>query len=224
MNQRAAEHPGQSSQRPIRVLICDDHAVVHAGIEHLLEPYPNVRIVGNARDGAEGIEEFRRLRPDVVLMDLSMTPGMGGIEATERINRLDEQAKVGIFTAHDSEFDILRTFEAGARGFVVKDAPKEEIVAAIKKLADGETPISPRLAAALVKQARNRPEVLTVREVEVLQLVALGYSNPAIAGDLNMSPGTVKNHLSAIFEKLRTKDRTQAVVEAYKQGLIRFDD
>lgn len=224
MHRRASVDPRAAHPRALRVLVCDDHDIVHAGIEHLLEDDPNVAIVGHARDGAQGIAAYQRLRPDVLLMDLSMPPGMGGIEATERITRLDDQATVAIFTAHDSEFDVLRALEAGAKGFVIKDAPREEIVDAIKELAAGGSPIAPHIAATLVRQARHRPDVLTVREVEVLQLAALGSTNPEIARRLNVSPGTVKNHLKAVFAKLKTKDRTRAVVEAYKQGLIRLDD
>ena len=224
MNGSAAASLQQAPQRAIRTLICDDHDIVHAGFELLFQGSPDVRIVGHAKDGAQGVEEFKRLRPDVVLMDLSMPPGMGGIEATEIITRLDADAKVGIFTAHDSEFDVLRALEAGASGFVVKDDPREEIEAAIKKIGAGGAPISPRLADILVRQARRRPEILTPREVEVLQLVARGHTNAAIARHIKVSDGTVKGHLTSIFGKLRTDDRTRAVVEAYKQNLIRFDD
>ena len=182
-----------------------------------------MEVVGEAREGASAVSEFLRLHPDIVLMDLQMPPGMGGIEATELMNETAPDAKVIIFSAYDSDFDVLRAVEAGARAFLLKNAPTGEVVDAILDVASGGSRLTPRAADRLLQQLRGGPDILTTREVEVLQLVTLGSTTSSIARQLRLSEGTVKVHLRNIFAKLGTNDRTSAVVAAYRKGIIRLD-
>ncbi len=204
----------------IRLLIVDDHPVVRAGLVGMLSDEPGFEVVGEAVDGDQASRIAAATRPDVVLMDLRM-PGVGGVEATARITAASD-SKVLILTTYESDDQILAAIEAGASGYLLKAAPRAEIVAGIRSVAGGQTALSPQVAARLVDRMR-RPEpvaVLTVRETEVLRLVAAGHSNKQIATALGIGESTVKTHLLKVFEKLGVADRTRAVTLAMERGLI----
>ena len=178
----------------------------------------DLEVVGEASDGGEAIEAVERLRPDVVLMDLRM-PGVDGVTA---IRRLADSGgpPVLVLTTYDADADILRAIEAGARGYLLKDAPPAELFAAVRAVAAGGTPLSPSVASRLVRQVRAPSDPLSAREIDVLRLVARGASNREIARDLRISEATVKTHLLHLFEKLGVGDRTSAVTRALERGLI----
>ncbi len=207
----------------IRILISDDHPVVLAGIKDMLSAEPSFEVVGEARDGEEAVEQARRLDPDVVLMDLQM-PKMDGVAATAKIREVRPETNVLILTTYESDADVLRAIEAGAGGYLLKDAPKEELFWAIRAVSEGKSHLSPAVAARLTRRMqRSDVEALTAREIEVLELVAQGVSNKEIAKKLWISETTVKGHLFRTFEKLGARDRTSAVTEALKRGVIRLE-
>lgn len=201
----------------IRVLLVDDHPVVRSGLSGLLGGEPDIEVVGEADDGREGVELAASLRPDLVLMDLRM-PGMDGAEATAAITAAGT-ARVLVLTTYDTDADILRAVEAGATGYLLKDTPREQLVAAVRAAARGETVLAAPLAAKLMRQVRGG-EQLTPRELEVLQLVAQGRSNPDIARELFIGEATVKSHLLHVFDKLGVDDRTRAVTVAMERGIL----
>ncbi|MGH9120456.1 MAG: response regulator [Acidimicrobiales bacterium] len=216
----------------IRVLLADDQALIRAGFRVLLESAHDLEVVGEAADGAEAVDAARRLRADVVLMDVRM-PGMDGIEATRMINADEDLAgvRVLILTTFGEDDYIFEALRAGASGFMVKDTEPEDLIAAVRVVAAGEALLSPsvtrRLIANLVA-ATPRPittttdlAVLTDRERHVLGLVATGLSNDEIARELYLSPLTVKTHVSRTMTKLGARDRAQLVVAAYESGLVR---
>lgn len=206
----------------MRLLICDDHPVVRAGLRGMLAGEQDLEVAGEAANGREAVELARSLRPDLVLMDLRM-PEMDGVAATERILAELSQTRVLVLTTYDSDADILRAVEAGASGYLLKDAPREELFAAIRAAMAGESPLDPAVASRLMRRVRTPPEnALSGREIEVLDLVAQGASNREIARQLWISETTVKTHLLHIYEKLGVADRTAAVTAAIKRGIIRL--
>lgn len=220
-----------------RLVIADDHDFVRSGIKVMLLGEPDLRIVGEAADGQEAFELCGRERPDLALMDVRM-PRMDGLTATRSIKRSFPGISVLILTMHENEDYLLEAVKAGAAGYVLKDAPKGELVTAIRKVLQGETTLNRRLATGLLKRlaedargaaaprteaSRSAPsQPLTARELEVLEHVALGKTNREIAEEFVISVGTVKNHVEHIIAKLEASDRTQAVVCALEQRLIDF--
>ena len=201
----------------IRVLLVDDHPVVRSGLAGLLGGESDIEVVGEADDGAAGVALATELRPDLVLMDLRM-PGMDGASATAAITSAGT-SRVLVLTTYDTDADILRAVEAGATGYLLKDTPREQLVDAVRAAARGETVLAPPLAAKLMRQVRGGDQ-LTPRELEVLQLVAQGRSNPEIARELFIGEATVKTHLLHVFDKLGVDDRTRAVTVAMERGIL----
>jgi DNA-binding NarL/FixJ family response regulator len=210
----------------MKIIICDDQAVVRDGLELLLKLERDFMVVGSAADGAEAVELTARLAPDLVLMDLKM-PGTNGIEATRQIRAHSPAVKVLVLTTYDDEEWVFDALRAGASGYLLKDTPREEIVRAIRGTLEGKTFVDPGVAGKLIDQVTSRqvlPETLltkklTEREADVLRLVARGLNNPEIADRLHLSEGTVRNHVSAILAKLEVTDRTQAAIIAIQHGL-----
>jgi DNA-binding NarL/FixJ family response regulator len=206
----------------IRLLIADDHPVVRDGLRHMLQGAPDFEVAGEASTGAEAVRMVERLAPDVVLMDLRM-PEMDGVAATSQIRARFPGTHVLVLTTYDTDADILRAVEAGATGYLLKDAIREHLYTAIRSAARGETALAPAVASRLVGRMRTpAEEALTAREIEVLALVSKGASNAAIASELFISEATVKTHLIHIFGKLGVDDRTAAVVAALERGIIRL--
>jgi DNA-binding NarL/FixJ family response regulator len=204
----------------IRLLVVDDHPVVRAGMVAMLGEEPGLDVVGEAANGAEALTLVPRLAPDVVLMDLRM-PVMDGAEATARIAALDDAPQVLVLTTYDTDADIVRAVEAGARGYLLKDTPTAQLVDAIRRAAAGETVLAPPVAARLADRLRAPTgPALTSRERDVLALVARGLSNADIGRELFIGEATVKTHLIRAFAKLGVSDRTAAVTAAYRLGLI----
>ncbi|MEZ0067623.1 DNA-binding NarL/FixJ family response regulator [Streptacidiphilus sp. MAP12-20] len=211
----------------ITVLLVDDHPVVRRGLRALLEELPEVELVGEAGDGAEALALLERLeaegrpRPDVVLMDLQMGSGMHGVEATRRITALPQPPAVLILTTYSTDADILSAVEAGATGYLLKDAPPEELAAAVRAAAKGETVLAPPVAARLLGRVRAGRPMLSPRETEILELVAEGLANRQISKRLFISEATVKTHLVHVYDKLGVDSRTAAIAAALQAGLIR---
>ena len=204
----------------IRVLVVDDHPVVRAGLTGMLATQDDLSVVGEAASGEEALELTDRLRPNVILMDLQM-PGLDGVAAIRQICRHEDRPSILVLTTYDSDARILAAVEAGANGYLLKDAPREDLFSAIRAAAAGGAPLSPTVAARLMHRVRvGSDEPLSPRETEVLQLVARGSSNSEVARDLRISEATVKTHLLHIFEKLGVGDRTSAVTTALQRGLI----
>ena len=204
----------------IRVLLVDDHRVVRAGLEQLLGNAPEIEVVGSAQDGVIAVEIAATLRPDVVLMDLSM-PKMGGVEATRRILEVNPNIKVIAFTSFSDRDLILAAIDAGAIGYLLKDADPDELMKGIEAASRGESPLAPKAAHAVISARSYTPmSELSPREEEVLVLVASGQANKQIARRLNISEKTVKAHLSNIFQRIGVSDRTQAALWAERKGLL----
>jgi len=213
---------GRGEGKKVRIVICDDHPVVRAGVRGMLSGEPGFEVVAEAADGVEAVELADRHRPDVVLMDLRM-PRLDGVAATEKIKAARPETQVLILTTYESDADILRAVEKGAAGYMLKDAPREELFGAVRAVAEGKSPLAPAVAARLVERLRTPPEeTLSPREIEVLELVAKGTSNKLIAKALWISETTVKTHLLHVFDKLEVTDRTAAVTEALRRGVIRL--
>lgn len=207
----------------LRLLISDDHPVVRVGLTGMLSAEPDFEVVGEAADGAEAISLTSRLEPDVVLMDLRM-PGVDGVAATARIKAERPETGILILTTYESDADILKAIEAGATGYLLKDAPREDLFKAIRTVAEGASPLAPAVAARLMQRVRVPPEkLLSAREIEVLELVARGTSNKDVAKTLWISETTVKSHMLHIFGKLEVTDRTAAVTTAVKRGIIQLN-
>jgi DNA-binding NarL/FixJ family response regulator len=212
----------------IRVLLVDDQALVRHGFEMILRSEPDTEVVGQAGDGGEAVALAERLRPDVVLMDVRM-PGMDGIEATRRIVADGSSPRVLVLTTFDNDEIVLGALRCGASGFLLKDAPGDQLVSAIRVVAGGSSLFSPTVTRRLVQRYVGRGPTqhpagldrLTDRELEVLRLVAAGGSNAEIAASLVVSEHTVKTHVAHILDKLGLRDRTQAVVLAYEAGVVR---
>lgn len=202
-----------------RVLVTDDHPVVRAGLRMLLEA-EGIQVLAEAASGEEAIALSQRLRPDVVLMDLQLGEGMDGVAATEALLALPDPPFVLIVTTYDTDADILRAVEAGASGYLLKDAPPDRLVDAVRRAAEGETVLAPVVADRLLARLRNPAPKLSGRELEVLQLVADGASNRDVARTLFVSEATVKTHLVHVFSKLGVDSRTAAVSRAREHGLL----
>ena len=203
-----------------RVLITDDHPVVRAGLRMLLEA-AGIEVVTEAASGTEAIELTRMHQPELVLMDLQLGPGMDGVAATAALRELPDPPHVLIVTTYDTDADILRAVEAGAVGYLLKDAPPDELIRAVRKAAHGETALAPVVADRLLASLRNPVQRLSARELEVLTLVADGASNREVATKIFVSEATVKSHLVHIFDKLGVDSRTAAVGRARDLGLLR---
>ena len=207
----------------VRLLIVDDHPIVRAGFQGILAGQEDLEVIGEANTGAEAVELAHRLRPDVVLMDLRM-PRMDGVEALGKIKSERPETHVLVLTTYDSDADILRAIEAGATGYLLKDAPRDELFRAIRAAARGEPVLAPSVTARLMNRMRSPARSsLSSREIEVLELVARGLSNKELARSLHLSEATVKSHLIHIFEKLGVADRTAAVTVALEKGILRLE-
>jgi len=215
---------------PVSVLIADDQALVRAGFRAILETQPDLKVVGEAVDGRDAVDLARLRRPDVVLMDIKM-PSLDGLEATRRVvAETGDATAVLILTTFDLDEYVYAALRAGASGFLLKDAPPEQLIAAVHTLAGGDALIAPAITKRLIEQfARAAPpsaastaalEELTPRELEVLVLIARGRSNREIATELVLSEATVKTHVKRVLAKLAVRDRVHAVVLAYESGLI----
>ncbi len=214
-------HPTRHGAAPmIRILVVDDHPVVRAGMVALLSELEDLDVVGEAGNGAEALALSPKLAPDVVLMDLRM-PVMDGAEATARLRAQPDPPEVLVLTTYDTDADIVRAVESGARGYLLKDTPPAVLADAIRRAALGETVLAPPVAARLAERLRAPAQVeLTPRELDVLRAVARGLSNGEVGRELFIGEATVKTHLLRIFSKLEVTDRTAAVTAAYKVGLI----
>ena len=207
----------------VRVLVADDHPVVRSGIKGMLEPDPGFDVVGEASSGPEAVDLALREHPDVVLMDLQM-PGLDGASATTQIKAQLPQTKVLVLTTYATDADIVRAIDAGAVGYLLKDAPHEDIARAVRAAARGETTLAPAIAQRLMQRVRSAAgDALSAREIAVLQLAARGLSNSEIAKELFVSTTTAKAHLVHIYAKLGVNDRTAAVTTALERGIIRLD-
>lgn len=204
----------------ITILLVDDHPVVRHGLRGMLESEPDLTVVGEAASGAEGVALTAELRPDIVLMDLRM-PGMDGVEATATILSRTPQARILILTTYETDRDILRAIEAGAGGYLLKDASAAELARAVRAAARGETVLAPSVASTLVRQARlPAAPSLSAREIEVLRLVSRGFANAEIGRELHVTESTVKTFLQRAYAKLGVDDRAAAVTKAIEQGVI----
>jgi DNA-binding NarL/FixJ family response regulator len=205
---------------PIRLLIVDDHPVVRDGLRGMFTGTSEVDVVGEAADGAEAVTLAEALRPDVILMDLRM-PGVDGVTAIGRLAERGLGTRVLVLTTYDTEADVLPAIEAGATGYLLKDAPREELVRAVRAAFEGQPVLSPAVAKRLMGQVRRPPpEALSQRELQVLQLVADGATNREAAARLFVSEATIKTHLLHVYGKLGVRDRAAAVGEAYRRGLL----
>lgn len=206
---------------PIRLLLADDHPVVRTGLRAVLESEPDFRVVGEASSAEEAVSSAERLEVDVVLMDLRFGSGMHGADATAAITAHEHAPRVLVLTTYDTEEDILAAIESGAAGYLLKDAPPEELAAAVRDAAAGKSALAPAIAARLLNRMRTPDATLSKREIEVLNLVAHGDSNAEISKALFLSQATVKSHLVHIYGKLGVASRTAAVAAARERGLIR---
>lgn len=205
-----------ASQVSIRVLVVDDHPVVRNGLAMMLKYEPGMELVAEASNGQEAVALFGQCQPDVTLMDLRM-PGMSGVDAIATIRKEFADARFIILTTYDGDEDIHRGLQAGAKAYLLKDGPSEEILAAIRKVYGGKSHIPTEVGAKLAE--RMQSEDLSPRELEVVQLMAQGKSNREIGDLLKITEGTVKYHVNNILSKLQVHDRTQAVITALKRGI-----
>jgi NarL family two-component system response regulator LiaR len=210
----------------MKVIICDDQAIVRDGLVMLLKLEPDIEVVGTAGDGAEAVEMVADIRPDLILMDLKM-PIMNGVEATRQIRTKYPEVKILVLTTYADDEWVFDAIQAGASGYLLKDTPREELIKAVRGTVTGKTYVDPSIAGKVLDQVsshQTQPATLitsklTEREIEVLRLIARGLSNADIADQLFLSDGTVRNHVSAILAKLGVSDRTQAAVIAIQHGL-----
>lgn len=213
----------------IRLLICDDQAIVCEGLRAMLTPIPQIEVIGIANNGIEAVDLTRQFQPDLVLMDLKM-PKMNGIQATKAIREQFPEVRILVLTTYDADEWVLNAIRNGAAGYLLKDTPQEELVKAIINTVKGWNPIDPQVAGKLLDQVAHQSSShqqdqklishLSEREREVLRLLAKGLGNSEIAKTLFLSEGTVKNYVSVIFSKLGVTDRTQAAILAIRSGLV----
>ena len=214
----------------IRVLVADDQAMVRAGFRMLLSGEEDIEVVAEASNGLEAVEKAARFDPTVVLMDIRM-PELDGLQATRRILAADDDARILILTTFDLDEYVYEALRAGASGFVLKDDPPEQLLAAVRTVADGDALLSPTITKRVIRQFTRIPQPappkqldeLTERELDVFRLIARGLSNAEIGGELYISDTTVKTHITHILQKLDLRDRVQAVVLAYETGLFDTD-
>ncbi len=211
----------------ISVLLVDDHAVVRQGVKTFLETQPDITVVGEAGSGEEAIRLAAQSIPDVILMDLIM-PDMDGVETTRRVKQISPRSQIVFLTSYHEDEHIFPALKAGALSYILKDVSAEELASAVRKAAEGEAVLHPRVAARVIKELQGRREgtlnpftELSERELEVLKLIADGLSNAGIASQLVLSEKTVKGHVSNILGKLHLADRTQAAVYAWREGVVR---
>jgi DNA-binding NarL/FixJ family response regulator len=204
----------------IRLLLSDDHPVVRAGIRALLESEPDLEVVAEAATAEDAVRLVAASDVDLVLMDLQFPGAMQGAEATRRIRSHEDAPRVLVLTNYDTDADILGAIEAGASGYLLKDAPTDELTAAIRAAASGAVALGPAIQARLLDRMRRPTLSLTPRELEVLNLVALGRSNDAIARELFLSRATVKSHLAHTYDKLGVQSRTEAIAAARQRGIL----
>ena len=218
--------------KKIRVLIVDDHAVVRAGIRLLLDSQPDMKVVGEAQDGQESLVQVRKLKPDVVLMDITM-PGMGGVEATQAIKKAYPQVQILALTMHEDTAHFFRMLQAGASGYVVKGADPSELLSAIRVVFQNKAYLFPSLARKLVDDYLERLEVgeekdscarLTAREREVLKLIGEGYTSREIAEMLFLSINTIERHRTNLMDKLGMHNKSQLIRFAIRKGLVKLED
>lgn len=203
---------------PIKLIVVDDHRVVRAGLVALLSQEPSLEVIGEADNGQEALALLEEALPDVVLMDIQM-PVMNGVAATRQIKARWPQVEVLILTTYDDDELLFSGLQAGAKGYLLKDAPPEELLRGIQAVAQGQSLLTPQLAAKLVGRLHEPPpEQPTERELEILQLIAKGAANKEIAAALFISENTVKTHISNLFAKLGARDRTEAVTRALSRG------
>jgi DNA-binding NarL/FixJ family response regulator len=212
----------------IRVLLADDQELVRAGFRMILETQADLQVVGEAADGVDAVAATRRLRPEVVLMDIRM-PNLDGLQATKQLMAAGSASRVVILTTFDLDEYVYQALAAGASGFLLKNAPPEQLISAVRVVAAGDALLAPSITRRVIQQFARLPAPggtdalagLTERERQVLQLVARGLSNAEIAAELVVSDATVKSHVAHLLSKLRLRDRVQAVVLAYESGLVR---
>src|ERR1700745_407610 len=203
----------------IRILIADDHMCVREGLASLVKRKPDMTVVAEASNGREAVDLWKENRPDVALLDLRM-PELDGVGAITQIREIDPNAHIVVLTTFDGDEDIYRAIKAGAKGYLLKDVPREALMDCIRRVYAGETSLPMHLVAKLAERVSG--DTLSKREIEVLQLMAKGRSNKEIASTLFISEGTVKSHGKAIFAKMNVVSRTEAVTEATRRGLIRL--
>jgi len=212
----------------IRLMLADDHRMLREGLSRSMSEH-GFAVVGEARDGVEAVDMAHNLSPDVILMDVSM-PEMDGVEACRQLRTSVPETKVVMLTMHADQEVLANAIRAGACGYLVKDCSTEEIAGAVRMASSGETALSPQLAASMLDEVRKldmaparEERVVTKREEEVLQLIADGCSTPEVAEQMYISQKTVKNHLASIYQKLDARDRTQAVLQAVRMGIVSLE-
>jgi len=205
---------------PIRVMIVDDHPAVRKGIAALIESEPDLQVVGQTGDGREAVDLFRKLKPDIVLMDLRL-PGMGGVEAIMAIRKEFADARIIVLTTFDADEDIYRAIQSGAKSYLLKDTPDDELAATIRAVHSGGEKLPTRVADLLAK--RKQRADLTPREMDVLHLLIKGRSNKEIGSALDVTEDTVKAHFRTLFAKLNVRDRTEAAISAIQHGIVHLD-
>jgi len=204
----------------IRVMLVDDHAAFRKGMAALIESEPDLRVVAEAADGTKALEVYRQNSPDVVLMDLRL-PGMGGVEAIISIRKEFPDARVIVLTTFDMDEDIFRAIQSGAKSYLLKDTPEDELAGTIRAVHAGRQVLPPKVAQRLAQ--RQQRADLSEREVEALQLLIKGRSNKEIGAALFITEDTVKAHLKTLFSKLHVKDRTEAAISAIRQGIVHLE-
>ena len=207
-------------ENTIRIMLVDDHPAFRKGLAALIESEPDLTVVAEAGDGGKALEVYRQKQPDVVLMDLRL-PGMGGVEATLAIRKEFPEARVIVLTTFDMDEDIFRAIQSGAKSYLLKDTPDDELAATIRDVHAGKQVLSDKLAKRLAAR-QSRPE-LSQREIEVLQLLIKGRSNKEIASGLFLGNDTVKAHLKTLFTKLKVQDRTEAAISAIRHGIVHLE-
>lgn len=201
-------------------MLVDDHPAFRKGMAALIESEPGLEVVGQTGDGAEALELFRQKKPDIVLMDLRL-PGLGGVEATMAIRKEFPDARIIVLTTFDTDEDIYRAVQSGAKSYLLKDTPEDELAATIRSVHAGEPALPEKMAKRLAE--RQQRADLSPRETEVLQLLTKGRSNKEIAASLFVSEDTVKAHLKTLFAKLKVQDRTEAAISAIRHGIVHLD-